>query len=307
MAKPTKTALLRQVEGWNSRLPIRGVARLFEEKNLLSLSFLNLEKGAKGKYYLFFGENVFEIENFLGQDFYLANIPTLESQIAIIYYDSADISPVLLGEFSSQATNLNGAIENAKKHFKMQGTTEEKGVVFQEEIYNDEAIATANYFEFEREEKGERLNSCERAIDDATANCSQNTTRKEEKEEFFNSEEPIFASDSQIEQEDGLSFYSKIKGEIESLFKDYPKEERLCQMVEQSNWVKIGDGEKHYAVGIIYCGNQPEYICYGLPGCFSQEKKVKGFSSFIPTSPFDLRGEGYWVSFQYAKNGKCVN
>ena len=307
MAKPTKTVLLRQVEGWNSHLPIRGVARLFEEQKLLSLSFLNLEKCEKGKYYLFFGEQVFGIGDLTGQGFRLADIPTLENPIVIIYYDNVTFSPVLFGCFSSQAINLNGAVENAKKHFKMQGTTEEKGVVFQEEIYNDEAIATTNYFEFEGKEEGERLDYCERAIDDATANCSQNPTQKEEKEEFFNPEEPIIAGDCQIEQDESSNFYSKIKGEIESLFKDYPKEERLCQMVEQSNWVKIGDGEKHYAVGIIYCNNQPEYICYGLPGCYSQEKKVKGFSYFIPTSPFDLRGEGYWVSFQYAKNGKCVN
>ena len=79
MAKPTKTVLLRQVEGWNSRLPIRGVARLFEEQKLLSLSFLNLEKCEKGKYYLFFGEQVFGIGDLTGQDFRLADIPTLEN------------------------------------------------------------------------------------------------------------------------------------------------------------------------------------------------------------------------------------
>ena len=91
------------------------------------------------------------------------------------------------------------------------------------------------------------------------------------------------------------------------MFKDYPKEENLCKMVNSSKWVKIGDGAKYYAVGIIYKQSEPKYICYGLPGTFnSKPTGAESFSSFIPISPFKLRGEGYWVTFQNSNDGKCV-
>ena len=306
MAKPTKTALLRQVESFKSSLPLRGVARLYGENNLLSIAFLNLEKSQRGQYYLFFGDKACEVESLDEQSFYLDKDAVNNSVVLVGLLDGDNVSPVLVGSFSSQNINLNEAIENAKKHFKKQGAEKEERAVFQEEIYNDEAIASTNYFELERKEKGCKGAIDERAVDNEESTCSQNSTREEEKEKLFDSEEALFSGDSQIEQEELVNFYSKIKGEIEALFKEHPKEERLCKMVEDSKWVKIGDGEKYYAVGIIFCNNQPEYICYGLPGRYDQDRKEKGFSSFIPISPFDLKGDGYWVSFQCAKSGKCV-
>ena len=285
-------------------MPIRGVARLNDGENRLGLALVNLENRQDGEYFLLFGKKILKIENLSGQDFFDVYSNESDSLVAIIFYDKKTVLPVATGSFSLQKINLEEIINYAKKHFKICDQTEKKTVVFQDENYNDEAIADTNYYEFETVEKrGNDIN--ERAVDNKKLNYSQNSTQKEEKEEFFIADEPISASNSQFEQEQ-TDFYSKIKVEIENLFKNYPKEENLCNMVEDSKWVKIGDGEKHYAVGLIFKNSQPEYICYGLPGCFSKRQERRTFSFFIPISPFDLKGEGYWVSFQSAKNGKCI-
>ncbi len=308
MIKSKKTALLRQVKGWESFLPIRGVVRFCEEENYLTLSLLNLEKKEEGDYYLLLEGQLFRLENLTGQDFYNVETVSKESFIAIIYYDNKSIFPVLIGSFSAREVDEKEVVNNAQKQFKINDDKKAKADVFQEQNYDDEAISTVNYYEYESEREGEQNYLNERAIDNEKFNCCQSSTEKEEKESFYQSNEPISPSNSKFEQEETVTnFYLKIKGELDALFKDYPKEERLCKMVENSKWVKIGDGEKFYAVGIIFKDNQPEYICYGLPGQYTEGQSVKGFSYFIPTSPFDLKGEGYWVSFQNPKDGKCVN
>ena len=304
MINSRKTALLKQVEGWNSSLPVRGVVRLNEEKGL-SLSFLNLENKQNGSYYLVIGDGLFEITSLDGQEIESLKDVDGKEQILIVFYDGNDFSPVLHGSFSSQNISLSEALENAKKHFKKFYGEEKEAVVFQTKNYDDEAIADVNYYNFAKEPIEEKFSN-ERAVDNEEFDYSQNATAKEEKEEFLHANEPIPSSDSQFEQEKCQNFYLKIKSEIEELFKNYPKEEGLCKMVEGSNWVKIG-GEKHYAVGVILENGSPAYICYGLPGNFKDGQITDGFSSFIPISPFALKGEGYWVSFQDAKTGKRVN
>ena len=79
-------------------------------------------------------------------------------------------------------------------------------------------------------------------------------------------------------------------------------------MVAESRWVRVSyDGEKHYVVGIIYDGKIPEYICYGAPGRYGEKpREFKGYCSFIPSSPFDLKRDGYWVTYQSAASGKRI-
>ncbi|MBR2384860.1 MAG: hypothetical protein IKA99_04525 [Clostridia bacterium] len=303
MLETKKTALLKQVDGWQSFLPIRGVARISESKDVLTVSFLNLEKRS-GDYYLFFYERFYKIDNLGGQSFNFLQKDGNFGQISIIFYDGKSVFPVLTGNFSSQESNLNEVIESAKNYFKIDDAKEET-TVFQTQDYDDEAIADTNYYEFENLSKGEDYLN-ERAVDNEKFNSCQDAESKEEKEEFLFANESFSYGNSQNEQEKSTDFYLKIKEELDSLFAKYPKEESLCNMVEDSKWVKIGDNGKYYFVGIIFKNEQPTYICYALPGFFGQTQSAKSFQFFIPSSPFNLKGEGYWVSFQNAKTGKCV-
>lgn len=307
MIKARKTALLNQYGGWKSSLPLRGVVRLDEDKNTLSLSLLNLEGSRYGDFYLSFGDNLFKIDDLSGQDFYLREPFELNCDIVIIFYDGKSTFPALIGNFSLQKSNVEEAIKNAKKHFKIQDDEKEERAILQAEGYNDEAISTVNYYELEEKaRKGESIGINERTCIKEPDN-GEKQSAKEEKEGDFSTKEPISACYNERREEKESNYYLKIKEEIESVLKEYPKEEALCKMVENSRWVKIGDGDKYYTVGVIFNKGEAEYICYGLPGSFNQRPQgVEGFSSFIPISPFNLKGDGYWVSCQNAIDGKCV-
>ena len=101
---------------------------------------------------------------------------------------------------------------------------------------------------------------------------------------------------------------SIIKPQIERLFADYPEEKSLSEVVPDSRWVRIkyDDGE-YYVVGVLYDKDRPLYLCYGVEGRYGEKpEKINEYCSFIPSSLFNLKGDGYWVMFQRATNGECV-
>lgn len=104
-------------------------------------------------------------------------------------------------------------------------------------------------------------------------------------------------------------YYAKVQGDLRALFEQYPPEEELAACIPYSRWAKISFARgKHYAVGVISDEGRPQYICYGVPAERLSEppKALRGFCSFMPLSVFDLHGKGYWMMFQDADTGKCI-
>ena len=99
-----------------------------------------------------------------------------------------------------------------------------------------------------------------------------------------------------------------MKDEVEGLFRVYPREEALEKTVENSKWVRITyDGDRFYVFGVIYGGQTPEYICYGVPTDQSEipPESMRGLASFIPLSPNE-RHRGYFVMYQDAATGASL-
>ena len=104
-------------------------------------------------------------------------------------------------------------------------------------------------------------------------------------------------------------YYAKVQGDLRALFEQYPPEEELAACIPYSRWAKISFARgKHYAVGVISDEGRPQYICYGVPAERLSEppKALRGFCSFMPLSVFDLHGKGYWMMFQDADTGECI-
>ena len=101
--------------------------------------------------------------------------------------------------------------------------------------------------------------------------------------------------------------YQKIESDLKKIFEENPAEKNLCEMVSESRWGKVTEKGKSFVVGIIEERQAPKYICYGIPGIYGKKpKEIRGYASFIPTSPFSLKGEGYWVMYQDAQSGAGV-
>ncbi|MDY2880383.1 MAG: hypothetical protein SOT34_05550 [Candidatus Borkfalkiaceae bacterium] len=195
--------------------------------------------------------------------------------------------------------------------------------------YDDEAVAAENYFAFPGADRaGEEVGAedlssesdgevaaAEIAEADREAeydgeremagDLSENDDREEEKEgEIFADGDLDGVETSSF----GSGYYERIRGELEKTFSSFPEETELTGMIPGSRWVRIPyDEDEHYVVGILYEKGAPRYLCYGVPGRYGkQPEELRQFCTFIPSSPFSLKGDGYWVLYQDADTGKCL-
>ena len=158
-----------------------------------------------------------------------------------------------------------------------------------EKLYNDEAVATENYFEIE-----EQLSS----------------TLDQLKEADFKIEESFL---EEIERDNKYSnsnrYYDTVCSELEQIFNKFPEEQQLKKTFSKSRWAKVYYSDtKYYVVGVIKESGKEKYICYGVPATYSKTppKELDGYCTFIPLSIFSLLGDGYWMMFQDAVTGECI-
>lgn len=129
------------------------------------------------------------------------------------------------------------------------------------------------------------------------------TSTDEEVEEIINNEIGLYPRGRH-------QFYDMISEQLEELFSRYPKEENLCKLIENSNWVKIDTeiDNKYHVVGIISDSNDIRYICYGVPGSYNIEppSEMRNYSQWLPTDTLDPYNNGYWVMYQDVDTGENV-
>lgn len=115
------------------------------------------------------------------------------------------------------------------------------------------------------------------------------------------------AFDSGLEYQ-GSNFYLAVKPQLDEMFICYPREEKLERAVANSKWVKVDCENDYYVVGIIYEIDEPQYICYGIPGNYNIKppEEIEELCDWVPLDSSNKFGEGYWMIFQNAENGKCV-
>lgn len=106
------------------------------------------------------------------------------------------------------------------------------------------------------------------------------------------------------------SFFEEIGPQLEELFKEYPIEETLGEIIPNSKWVKL-DFEKNgkfYVLGIIKVDDKAKFICYGIPSKWSEQppSDFNENAQWLPISLDDKYGEGYWITYQDAEDGELI-
>ncbi len=187
--------------------------------------------------------------------------------------------------------------------------------------YNDEAVATENYYELDSEIKQKLLSIKEKDsenlfFENEYFDCPNKKTQEKERPFNYCFEDEknacLCQEDKGLEnyQLDQDNYYQSVKEELEQIFFSYPSEDNLEGIFSQSKWAKIYySKEKYYVVGLIFENKKEKYICYGVPSRYLKNppKELAGYSSFIPLSVFDMFGDGYFIMFQDANTGKCVH
>lgn len=225
-----------------------------------------------------------------------------------IFYVTADerFLPVAYGAFSPEAKPEKEVLIDAKRAYYAgddAGGQEKKSV--DDETYDDEVVAAENYYAYESESGMKRSGGNENATDAyENVGVQSGGFKKKEADEYDLS--------AFVDEENGGekgTYYERIKPQIERLFEEFNEEKSLSEVVPDSRWVKIKyDGDDYYVVGVIYDKNRPLYICYGVEGRYGEKpEKIGDYCSFIPSSIFNLKGDGYWVMYQSAITGKCLS
>ena len=179
--------------------------------------------------------------------------------------------------------------------------------------YDDEVVATENYFEKDNDlqqklEMIKRLDKDYVRIENAVPSFgSEKEENKSGAHSYGFSDETDFGGGENYNEHS--PYYDTVKDELFGVMEKFPTEERLSASIPYSKWVKINYSEsKYYVVGLVKEHEKEKYICYGVPAKYSPEppKELKGFCSFVPLSVFDMKGDGYWMMFQDAITGECI-
>lgn len=283
----------------------------------IEVTYINFAPLSEGRYVCAVsdGEHLQVVENGLFEG--SSPVDTSKGFAALICFVNGGVSAVasaVSGNFHGvtlgireQVERLENAAAQQKPQQKARGVAKQTGAG----IYNDEAIAEVNYYEFaETDAGGGAVRKGAQKEKDGRAAYENETAVGAFQKEQSGVDPAIYAGNAYFNDKNaagglaGGDFYARMKSEIEGLFESYPAEEELAKVVSGSRWVKItyGDG-KYYVFGVICYDGKPRYICYGVPanGSKSPPESMQNFASFIPTD-----GGGYWTMYQDAATGASI-
>ena len=319
-----KILVLKQTEDGfcsNSK-EISGIVRLEEEHGVITLqvSLINVKGISRGEYRLYVVDAKGKLYNFSlenkPQSFYTVIEGFADFTIGFssgLVYVTEEI-PLLVAfgksdDFFCDKTELRKLVaekcllEKKEKEQLLKVAQSQNNLQKKEQdlkipiAYNDEAVATENYYELEKDDEP----LCPKT--DLQHDTAKEETEEKPKFDFAFQDE----KDADFSQE--MPYYSTAKKELDDLFSKFPPDDSLLRYFPDSKWVKINySPEKYYLVGLVKENDTPKYICYGVPDKYSDKAPdaLDGFCSFIPLSLFDLKGDGYWMIFQDAITGNCI-
>lgn len=102
------------------------------------------------------------------------------------------------------------------------------------------------------------------------------------------------------------NFFDAISEQMQQLFDSYPQDKELELVVPQSRWVRVPtDGRNFYVVGVVFDGDIPQLICYGVPdkNSVNPPECKENARQWLE---LERGGRGYWMMYQDAKSGATL-
>ena len=106
-----------------------------------------------------------------------------------------------------------------------------------------------------------------------------------------------------------MEFYDKIRGKLQIMLDENERDEALCNLIPESQFVKIYyDRDKYYSVGVVRENGTPSYLCYSVPQERASEppEEFEGLCRWFPKDIQNPDGEGYWILFQNLTDGSYI-
>ena len=105
------------------------------------------------------------------------------------------------------------------------------------------------------------------------------------------------------------SFLASLKPQFEYVFNNYPKDDELVSLIENSNFAKINEGNKEYSIGVIYQNKEIKYICYAVKSLYNAPppEEIGDHYQWLPLDKEDPLTDGYYLVFQDSKDLKILD
>ena len=209
-----------------------------------------------------------------------------EFSCAVININHGEVKPILHG--STQNTKISDQIL-AQAVLEMEGA---------KDMEQCKKVLDDNKIELEDQQ------CIEQEIDDnmRKTDCQEKCSSCKYRYAFFSKEEQ--------QEDDRETFYDSISEDIDKLFSAHQEEEFLSQIIPFSKWVKIENDENddYYVLGLIYENDNVKYICYGVPGIYSENppRELRGYAEWLPLDSTKEKEYGYWLTYQDADSGENV-
>ena len=169
--------------------------------------------------------------------------------------------------------------------------------------YNDEKVATTNYYE----EKDDERKLFQETDENAHAQSANQEQDEEEGSDFTQNGDAESVRRPFKTDPDG--YYLAVKEEVDRLFASYPKDATLSGAFSCSEWVRVkGTAENpEYLVGVLSEDGRVRYICYALSAKDKDNppEEIKGVCTFVPIDAYNEE-KGFFVIFQSASSGECT-
>ena len=99
-----------------------------------------------------------------------------------------------------------------------------------------------------------------------------------------------------------------IETQFNYIFNNYPQNNELSTLIENSRFAQISEDEKHYSIGAIYNANQLKLLCYAVKSTYNTpppEELGKNYQ-WLPIDKEDPLTDGYYIVFQDATDLKIL-
>ena len=321
-----KVLILKQIEkGFSScEKSVSGIVTIETEcgVNTLFLSLTNFRSAQNGEYYFAICDSDGKFYSFPLSSRPTSLQKTLDvclnpnQNIEVGVYFILDELPLLVafGTDANSAVSFSPFRKKIAENCIQYKKEKEKNQELITSIYNDEAVATENYFELDRDinEKIKLLgqkNNETISNENVVPSCFEQEQTQEKHSTSNGFENETDACDCQKYSQSN-PYYDYARKELDEIFSKFEEEKDLKRLFVDSKWAKINySAEKYYVVGVINKNCKPKYICYGIPDVYRDNAppELEGYCSFLPLSVFDVKGKGYWMMYQDAITGKRID
>ena len=324
-----KTVVIKEVEkGFSiSDKPVSGIARVEIENGVSGffLSTINFKSVSDMKYFCFLIDShnkLFEFDLGIKPLSFFKSLdatPSIDNgwAVGVTLLDGCEYTVVAFANadgLNFSLSDFRKVLDKKSQQLKKQVKKEiEKTPPKEECVYDDEAVATENYFDLD-DSINQKLKTIEgkeneRLLDENDLPNIKVEEETEKDQNCFDRFEDALLESPVGEYTEDSPYFLDAERELKEIFSKFPPEDSLLRAFPNSKWAKINySKDKFYVVGLITENEKPKYICYGVPSEYSSTppKELEDFCSFVPLPFLDKKGDGYWMMFQDAISGDCI-